>query len=144
MDCDEFDRLIRLAGQSKDLDQRCNLLQRAVALYKGPFLEGCFLDWALALQSNYEQLAIQALLELSVAELSRQRWLSALQTANQALSIDPLHRQAAASVVKSHLGAGNPKLALQFFEGFKARYQEEFGQSLQMDELLSGGAAANP
>ncbi|MBX3171839.1 MAG: response regulator [Candidatus Eremiobacteraeota bacterium] len=136
VDCHEFDRLVRQAGQCSQLEQRSALLQRAVALYKGPCLDGCFLEWALTMQSEYEQMALQAMLQLGSAELAQQRWLSALQTAKQALRIDPLLTQAAAVTVRAHIGSGNTELALQFFDGFQRRYQEEFGQSLHLDEML--------
>ena len=45
VDCHEFDSLVRRAAESEQLEQRCQLLTRAVSLYKGRFLEGCFLDW---------------------------------------------------------------------------------------------------
>lgn len=136
VDCHEFDRLIRQAGQCAELEQRSALLLRAVALYKGPFLDGCFLEWALAMQAEYEQMAVQAMLQLGAAELQQQRWLSALQTAKQALRIDPLLAPAASLTVRAQIGSGNTEGALQFFDGFQRRYQEEFGQSLQLDEML--------
>lgn len=136
VDCHEFDSLLQQAAQSSNLEQRCNLLQRAIELYKGPFLEGCFLDWALDLQNSYEQLALQALLELAEAELALQRWLPALQSANRALRIDPFHVRAAGAAIKSHMGAGKTDLALQFFETFNRRYQDEMGQGLAMDQFF--------
>ena len=81
VDCQEFSRLIRQADQAEDAEARSALLQRAVSLYAGPFLEGCFFDWALQLQGEYETLALQAMLQLSGLELEQRRWLSALQTA---------------------------------------------------------------
>ncbi len=136
VDCHEFDRLIRQASQCAELEQRSALLQRAVALYKGPFLDGCFLEWALTTQTEYEQMALQAMLQLAASELAQRRWLSAQQTARQALRIDPLLSKAASLSMRAHIGSGNTDLALQFFDSFSRRYQEEFGQSLQLDEML--------
>ena len=135
-DCLEFDRLLERADQAPDLEERAKLLQRAATLYKGPFLDGCFLEWALEMQSYYEQLALKGLLRLGLVELALQHWLSALQAARRALLIDPLLTQAAAIIVQSHIGSGNTNLGLQYFESFNQQYHREFGQNLKLDELL--------
>jgi DNA-binding SARP family transcriptional activator len=142
VDCQEFSRLIRQADQAEDAEARSALLQRAVSLYAGPFLEGCFFDWALQLQGEYETLALQAMLQLSALELEQRRWLSALQTAQRALRIDPLQLQAAGTILKAHIGGGHTEQALQFFQGFQLRYEEELGQSLSFDQALAASSSS--
>ncbi len=142
VDCQEFSRLIRQADQAEDAEARSALLQRAVSLYAGPFLEGCFFDWALQLQGEYETLALQAMLQLSGLELEQRRWLSALQTAQRALRIDPLQLQAAGTILKAHIGGGHTEQALQFFQGFQLRYEEELGQSLSFDQALAASSSS--
>lgn len=75
-DLDELEEAIKAARRAEkdsDLNLAWRSYRKVAELYQGRYLEGCYLDWALARQENVEEIIGEALLRLaSIAEKSGQ------------------------------------------------------------------------
>lgn len=98
IDVEEFKRDLAEA-QQEDLpaEERLRLLQEAVSLYRGDFLEGCYDDWCLAEREYWEGLYLKALEELVATHAERKEFEQAIAYAKRSLTKNPLqeglHRQ---------------------------------------------------
>ncbi|MEQ8674218.1 MAG: bacterial transcriptional activator domain-containing protein [Aggregatilineales bacterium] len=95
-DANEFSGLMMLARNTQDSDERFNALQRAVELYRGPFLQGHNDRWILDRRESFRAGYLEAL--TSLAQLWTERGkhdqaLTLLQKAvSEDMSRDDIHR----------------------------------------------------
>ena len=69
-DIGEFESLIKQADQQDGAEQ-ADLLQRAIDLYRGDLLEGCYEDWCLEARESFRNLYTNALKKLVDFHTSR-------------------------------------------------------------------------
>ena len=86
------------------LESNCSLLEEAMALYRGDFLEGLpvrdassFEEWALRQRERYRQMAMQGLYRLSMIHTDRGSYAVAIEYTTRLLELEPWqeegHRQ---------------------------------------------------
>ncbi len=107
-------------GTDPEVDQR--LLQ----LYRGPFLQGCYLDWAVRLRNTWEERVLLCLQSLAVRQLEMDPRL-ALETAGQGLDLDPLRQELHALKMKAYLAMGQPESGLRQFQVCEKLLRKELG-----------------
>jgi predicted ATPase/DNA-binding SARP family transcriptional activator len=123
-----------LAGADVDLlafdvamargDPAC--LAAAVALYRGPLLDGCLAEWALPERRSREQACLQALQTL--AEQARADGEPALaeRYLRQAIAIDPLYEDAPRALMRLLAEGGSSAAALLVYHELRRRLHQEF------------------
>lgn len=96
------------------------------ALHVGPYLEGCYMDWALALRRELEEQVTAAWLKLASAwvETEPER---ALEATTQVLRLDPLEQGAWLIQLKALVKAGHPEKAVRSFQKCQDALKRELG-----------------
>lgn len=93
-------------------------LERAVALYGGPLLEGCTEEWVFQERNAREQSCLQALQKLADAALSTGDWGTAIRYYQQAVGISPLWDAARRGWMEALARSGDTNTALQIYREF--------------------------
>ena len=100
-------------------------LRRAVELYGGPFLEGCYMDWVLPIRQNLEEKHLQALGRLALQGADQGRYQEALELSTRLLSVDPASQEGHLLKMRAHLGLGQPEAAIRQYKTCERVLQEE-------------------
>lgn len=96
-------------------------------LYRGPFLEGCYMEWAVFLRDQLEQKVLSSLLTLSQITLESERFQETMEYTQQVLELDPCLQEAHQLLMKAYLGLGRPEQAVRQFEACQAILRKELG-----------------
>jgi DNA-binding SARP family transcriptional activator len=119
LDVEEFEILAARADSAS--------LQKAIALYRGDFLEGFYDDWAISERYRLESLYLDALARLvSVLESAGDPQAS-LAAAYRLLSRDTLREDAYQAAMRSLCRLGQRKAALEQYERCRETIQNELG-----------------
>ena len=109
-------------------------LDRAVALWRGPFLEGFDLrestdwdEWLELERSAWQQRMLDALERAADAHAADNDWPGALAHARRALSIDPLQERFHRLVMRLHERAGDRAAALSYYRAASQTLATELG-----------------
>jgi DNA-binding SARP family transcriptional activator/predicted ATPase len=137
--CDliEFRRLLAQDGEEP--------LTQAVALYRGPFLQGfsltdapLFEEWVRAEELRLNQACLGALDQLAARAEARHDWTSAAAHLQQMIQLDPLAEMPQQRLIGLYLRQGEISLALRQYYFFEDRLQQELNlaPSTEMRALL--------
>ncbi|HET9914460.1 MAG TPA: AAA family ATPase [Anaerolineales bacterium] len=109
-------------------------LAQAVALYRGPFLQGytladapLFDDWVQVENTRLNQACFEALDRLAAWSEERAAWVDALGYARKMIQIDPLAEAAQQRLIRLSLRQGEVGLALRQYRQFENQLQRELG-----------------
>jgi DNA-binding response OmpR family regulator len=119
-DFDEFDRGIAEFGQSAERDRQ------TVRLYAGPYLQGCYLDWALRIRSQCEEKLVRTVHNLATRCLEHDPQ-QALELTGQGLELDPLSQELHGLRMRAFLQAGQPENGIRQFQQLSGLLQRELG-----------------
>ena len=130
-DVDEFSALLEAVGRpQRATDQR----QEAMALYRGPFLEGlslpdsvAFTEWLLLKREQFEQQAVRVLLRLSRWHERRGEFGRALRYARRRVRLQPWGQEGQRQVMRLLALSGERDAALVHFRALRRRLVEERG-----------------
>ena len=125
-DVEELRQSVRRWEQAERLNQpkvALATLRRAIQLYRGPFLENCYLDWAITLRQQLEFQMTQVHLRLAETLLTgldgqadAVALSEVLEVCQRAVDIDSCCQQAYALTMKAHLQSGRAQEALKVFD----------------------------
>lgn len=93
-------------------------LKQAIALYRGPLLEGCNEEWALQDRLIREQECLHALETLGDAAVRRGELQSACEYFRRAIGIDPWREAAQRRLMEALAQSGERNAALQVYREF--------------------------
>lgn len=99
--------------------------RRIGELYRGPFLENCYLDWALGVRAKLELETAEALTRLCHLYLGFEEYPQAIDCAGSLLEIDECDQSAHLVLMKAFVNTGRPEAALRQFEKASARLARE-------------------
>lgn len=116
----------RLDADGRRVEAR-DRFRRLAGLYRGPYLEGCYLDFALERRDRLEQVVQAALLRLGEAAHEGGQHQEALEHALRLLEMDPCHQEAHLVAMRSWLACGRPEEALRQYERCVRVLQKELG-----------------
>jgi two-component SAPR family response regulator len=100
---------------------------RMIRLYRGPYLDGCYLDWALEESSRLENLVGRALESLMSQRFAQHRYREALEYGLELLRNQPLHNDAHEVVMRSFMGLTQHEKAVKHFEDLQKELSNEYG-----------------
>ncbi len=98
--------------------------RRAVELYRGTYLEGCYMDWALAIRHRLERRLTQALLRLAQAQV-KSNPAEAVEHAERLLELDPCSQDGFLALMGALMALGKPEEAVRQFKLCAQRLREE-------------------
>jgi len=100
-------------------------LEAAVALYRGPLLDGCHETWVLLERQWREEAYLDALEWLADRAGSRGEWGRAQRWLRRALAVHPLRESAHRSLMQVLACSGNHAAALQVYRDLRLRLHRE-------------------
>ncbi len=123
--------------ESGQQEQGWGEFQLAVSLYDGPYLENCYLDWAVRIRHRVEARMVEALAELGQWHLQSARPAEALELAERAIGLDDCCQEAHGVAMRVHLEAGEPELVIRYYERCRESLRLELGlePSDEIEEL---------
>src|SRR5262249_6094647 len=112
-----FDQAIARGGDAA--------LEEAVALYRGPLLEGCAEEWAFQERQAREQAYLAALETLAGRALQRGDLPTAERDLRRAAGVDPLRESAQRALMQTLAAGGNYTAAVQVYQELRRRLHQE-------------------
>ncbi len=103
--------------------------RRAVSLYRGPYLEDCYMDWALTTRTRLERSILDALWELVSSSDEDAELVGRL------LELDPCHQGAYALQMRAHLQSGRNDLAVKAYERCERALRRELNLEPNLELL---------
>jgi non-specific serine/threonine protein kinase len=100
-------------------------LKRALALYTGPLLEGCYEEWVTLERDSREQACLTALETLAQRASERGNHAEAIPYLRQALALDPLRESIARRLMVSLAAAGDPGAAGEVYRQLRHHLHEQ-------------------
>lgn len=124
----------RQAGQN---EAALDTLSRVMQLYRGPYLEGCYLEWAVTRRDQLEQRMVEGLLFLAQGRQRQQRHSEALEVALRVLELDSCCQEAYRLVMRSYLDGGRPEEAVRSYQQARLLLASELAMepSIELMEL---------
>jgi class 3 adenylate cyclase/DNA-binding SARP family transcriptional activator len=124
-DVAEFAAALEAAARAGDSAERARWLARAVDLYGGELLPGCYDGWVLQEREWLAERFFPALGQ-RIAHLEQAGDLNgALQLAQRGVRLDPLREEAHAELMRLYAVAGQPAAALRQYEELERILKEE-------------------
>lgn len=129
LDAAEFEERVIRARQMNSAapDQAAASLKRAVELYHGELLEGCYADWCLIERDRLHQLFLQSLVHLIIYHAGRREYPQAIACAQRILQDDPLREDVQRELMKLFALDNQPAEALQQYRRCAVALREELG-----------------
>jgi non-specific serine/threonine protein kinase len=100
-------------------------LEAAVALYRGPLLEGCAEEWALQERREREEAYLQALQTLAAQAKARGEPGEAARYLRGAVAVDPLRESAQRGLMEALAAAGEYAAAVQTYRDLRLLLHRE-------------------
>ncbi|MBN9417523.1 hypothetical protein ABS71_21490 [bacterium SCN 62-11] len=123
------------AERQGDRSAALTALQRAAELYRGPFLENCYLDWAVEARQQLDAQMTRALYRLAEILLEKKTELSlaeALEIGQRILELDVCCQEAYALMMRVHIESHNPVEAIKLYD----RAHKALARELQVEPSL--------
>ena len=128
LDTEEFEAACEAAWTESDEAAKANLLERAVELYRGSFLERLsFEAWVVPIATHFHNLFIRAVTELLPLQESGGRRGDAILTAEKAIEKEPCHEDFYRVLMGLYLSDGRPEAAVALYERLRRLLLDEFG-----------------
>ncbi|MFN2303079.1 MAG: AAA family ATPase, partial [Anaerolineales bacterium] len=108
MDIEEFDNLIN--------NENISVLNQAIDLYTGEFLEGFYDDWVFALRERLREEYLQILGNILVLDKKAGHYQNALTYGKRILQEDPLQEEVHRELMCLYMALEQPQAALSQFE----------------------------
>lgn len=108
---------------------------RIAQLYRGPYLEECYLDWVDPVRTQWEQRGIQALSQVANRELEMQRPQRALEAADRLVEISPCEEESYRLAMRAALMLGRHTQAVRLFETCKKTLRKELSMEPSIELL---------
>ncbi|MBI1743069.1 AAA family ATPase [Candidatus Acetothermia bacterium] len=112
LDTAEFERLLK-ESEKLDGDKKAEALQKAIALYRGDLLEGCYEDWCLEARDYFRERYLEALQQLVAHHAERKEFSPAIGYAKQLLVKSPLQEETHRELMYLYYALGDRNAALQ-------------------------------
>lgn len=102
-------------------------LRQLRQLYRGPYLEGCYQDWADAQRNQLEARVLHALQSCLPGLVQTGKPEELLETSLFATQIDPCMQEAHGAAMQAYLALGRPEQALRHYQWAEKSLLEELG-----------------
>lgn len=119
-DLEQLEELTRAPGGDK-----ADAWRRGVALYRGPFLEGCYMDWAEPVRLRAFSTVCEALLKLAQWAQQAGRPAESLEHARRLWELDPCRQDACLLAMQALQALSRAEEAVRFFERCKKALHRE-------------------
>lgn len=128
-DLEELEKAASRAAQLEAAGQPTEAIAqhaRVAELYRGPYLEECYMDWASAYRTRLEQTAMLSFQKLADHYLESQPQ-QALEYAQRQLEVDPCSQEAYANTIQANIKLGAYQEAVRAFKTCEKMLDRELG-----------------
>lgn len=140
----DLEEFVRLLAKAQKLEKEGKasaarpLYRRLTRLYRGPYLEGCYMDWAVRYRESLERQVVDALVRLGVLALEAKEYKESVEAVEQALGLDPCRQDAAAIGMKALAESSQPEKAVEMFQKVEKSLRVDFAlePNTELIELL--------
>jgi LuxR family maltose regulon positive regulatory protein len=126
-DREKFDELMKSARQDISFSEKKLLLEQAVDIADGPYLNGIDADWALAEQLKYQDICQQMLLELGEIYLAEGQIQASLRVARRILKADALLEAAHRLIIRAYAALHDPAGMARHYQEYQKSLEDEMG-----------------
>jgi len=109
--------------------------RRVVSLYRGPYLEGCYADWALNRRKDLEARVAEAAFQIAQFALAAENAHEAVEFSNRSLGLDPTRQDVLCISLRGHILAGRPAAAVAQYEQYAKWLRQEFEAEPTIDVM---------
>ena len=138
-DYGELNELLSLAEPSKvpelTSEQILETGNRLLQLNRGPFLDGCYLDWAVERRNELDVRLRDTLVRLADAASGHEKWEEAHKFAQASLKLDPCLQEAHLLAMNALVSLGRPEQALRQYELCERTLQQELNVEPSIEML---------
>ena len=130
IDTEEFMSAVQQAESAKkdkDDDALRLFLERAYTLYRGPFLEGSYDDWAEEQRHFYEDQFARVVNGLARQAVADKQWNSALKYAGEILGLDPYREDLHRLTLRVLAAQGKPAAVKKHYDDMQRLLKDELG-----------------
>jgi two-component SAPR family response regulator len=130
IDTETFERLIsdgETARRERDYDQCVDCYQRAVALYRGDFMQGTYEPWVDEQRSYYREQYLRMLESLAAVAEKKQEFVQAMALAHKILRDDPFREDIHCLIMRAQAALGNRVAVKEQYETLRGLLQTELG-----------------
>lgn len=126
VDVVDFEREVRTPLPGETLTaEGARRVERALARYTGPLLEGVYHDWALRERERLRSLYLEALSRIMHYHAREGDLRRAISSGEQILRHDPLREEVHRDLIRLHLAGGQRALALRQYEACREGLRRE-------------------
>jgi len=111
------------------VSKNIRLLKDIKQLSQGHFLPQCSMEWATLKRVRLDYISLQALTELASYQYKQKDWMELVETASQAISLEPLHEQCTYLLMQAYIAIQQPQLASQTFENLQKAFKAQLNQT---------------
>lgn len=122
-DVAEFEQLVKGRAPGSRVEQ----LQKAIALYRGDFLEDNYADWCVPIRERLREQLLDAIEELARLLLARRQVNETVQVLRRGLAIDNLREAFHRLLMCAHVLCGEPSQAVFQYQTCAETLQRELG-----------------
>lgn len=129
-DVDEFESAYRQARTQDDAgdgEQAVAAYSRLVQIYRGPFMDGCYMDWALVERGRLEQMAVNAITRLAQLFQLQGRPRESAECAEKALILTPESQELHLLLMRAYIALGRPEQAVRQYEVCRKILESDLG-----------------
>jgi predicted ATPase/Tfp pilus assembly protein PilF len=101
-------------------------LQAAVALYRGPLLDGCPEEWVLEERESYEQKYLAALERLAAGAAKREEFTAAAEYLRRVVAVDPTRETAQRALLQALADGGNHGAMIRTYRRLHTQLRSEY------------------
>ncbi len=130
IDTEEFDRLVAegdAARRAREQEAFVSAYERAVALYRGEFMQGSYDEWAEKQRSYYREQYLRILELLAQTAQKAEDWARSLSLAQGILREDPFREDVHCMVMRAHARQGNRVAVREQYEALRKLLRKELG-----------------
>ncbi|MBI3925846.1 MAG: hypothetical protein HY319_09925, partial [Armatimonadetes bacterium] len=113
---EELEELLALDPQDQDVERILRSQRRIAELYRGPYLDGCYMDWAITARNRIEKEVLDALVRLVELTSRLERHGETLEYGRRVLELDACCQQAHLAVMRALMAVGRPEEAVRQFD----------------------------
>ncbi|HMF55820.1 MAG TPA: BTAD domain-containing putative transcriptional regulator [Pyrinomonadaceae bacterium] len=130
IDIEEFDRLVmegEQARRSREFARCIEFYEKAIAFYRGEFMQGSYDEWAEEQRSYYREKHLQMLEALTAVAQSAEEWTRSLQLAHEILRDDPFREDIHCMIMRAHAALGNRMAVKEQYESLRRLLKKDLG-----------------
>ncbi|ODT74341.1 hypothetical protein ABS71_05785 [bacterium SCN 62-11] len=110
-----------------EADSSIQGLRQVLSAYRGPYLEGCYMEWALQIRAQCERQVLEAARQLATLTLSLQRYPECVEACARLLELDSCCQDAYQMSMQAHTALSRPEESLRLYETARKILHRELG-----------------